>query len=202
VQECNNDLGTIEKELLLRLGLCIDPTKAEASGISTKVLRSLGIGAAGKTAKEKELRRKTMERLLREIVPYDDSRNSYWSLPGLGLHAGFDPGEQFVIPVSVEMLTRVAEKVVRGCEFKLAARYVEPPYAIRVYFVEKSPELKLLYRYGTETHLGPAFELVRMQSPEGPRPVVYRALIWGTIPFHAAIDEEDLLFPPTAHVLS
>jgi hypothetical protein len=62
----------------------MDPGKAEASGISTKVLRSFGIGAAGKTAREKELRRKTMERLLREIVPYDDIRNKYWSLPDLG----------------------------------------------------------------------------------------------------------------------
>jgi hypothetical protein len=101
-----------------------------------------------------------------------------------------------VIPVSNEMLTRVAEKVVRGCEFKVAARFVEPPYAIRVYFVEKSPELEPLYKYGTETQLGPGFELVRMQSPEGATPVLYRALIWGTIPFHAAIDEEDFLFRP------
>jgi hypothetical protein len=197
-KKCNNDLGKIEKELLLRLGLCIDPGKAEASGVSPKVLLSLGVGAPGKTAREKELRRKTMERLLREIVPYDDSRNKYRSLPGLGVHAGFDPAEQFVIPVSAQMLTRVAEKVVRGCEFKLAACYVEPPCAIRVYFVEKSPELEPLYRYGTETQLGPGFQLVRMQSPEGPRPVLYRALIWGTIPFHAAIDEEEFLFPPNS----
>jgi hypothetical protein len=192
-KKCNNALGKIEKELLLRLGLCIDPAKAEASGISARVLRSFGLGNAGQTAREKELRRKTMERLLREIVPYYDSRKMYSPLPGLGLHAGFHPAEQLVIPVSSEMLTRVAQKVVRGCEFKLAGRYVEVPYSIRVYFVEKSPELEPLYRQGSETHLGPGFELNRMQSPEGPIPVLYRALIWGTIPFHAAIDEKDFL---------
>src|ERR1017187_7166227 len=43
-QACNNRLSKVERELLIRMGLCVDPTQWEARGISTKALRSLGVG--------------------------------------------------------------------------------------------------------------------------------------------------------------
>ena len=94
---CNGTLGKIEKELLLRLGICIDPATAQAAGISAKVLRSLGVGGAGKSEKERTLRAKTKARILRELIPYDDVKGNPGILPGFGPHAGFADEEQHAI---------------------------------------------------------------------------------------------------------
>ncbi len=45
-RECNNRLSKLEQDLLVRMGLCVDPTQWEACGISAKALRSLGVGVA------------------------------------------------------------------------------------------------------------------------------------------------------------
>lgn len=42
-KRCNGQFGAMEQDLLVRFGLCIDPRKAAASGISKKALSALGI---------------------------------------------------------------------------------------------------------------------------------------------------------------
>jgi hypothetical protein len=43
--KCNRELGQLEKDLLIRLALCIDPSLGTASGLASKALRSLGLDA-------------------------------------------------------------------------------------------------------------------------------------------------------------
>src|SRR5262245_28735672 len=42
---CNRDLCKTEREVFVRLGLCVNPEKLAATGISKRVIRSMGIGA-------------------------------------------------------------------------------------------------------------------------------------------------------------
>src|SRR5712664_1013637 len=53
---CNGELGLVEKEVFVRLGLCVNPQKVAATGISKRVIRSLGIGAEGLDEDEKRIR--------------------------------------------------------------------------------------------------------------------------------------------------
>jgi hypothetical protein len=48
-RECNTDLGAIEKGVFLRLAMCVDRRKIQASGVAQKALRSLDPTAPGLT---------------------------------------------------------------------------------------------------------------------------------------------------------
>src|SRR5438876_6386703 len=51
-QECNRKLGQLEKDLLIRMVLCVDPKSEAAAGLATKVFRSLGLDANGLPERE------------------------------------------------------------------------------------------------------------------------------------------------------
>src|SRR5271155_3734122 len=53
---CNGKFGEMEKELFIRLVLCVGPVKAEASGLSRAALESLGVGVPGLSLTEKRHR--------------------------------------------------------------------------------------------------------------------------------------------------
>src|ERR1035441_7983823 len=52
-RKCNSELGSLERDLLIRVVLCIDPKKEAVSGLASKVLRSLGLDADGVSETEK-----------------------------------------------------------------------------------------------------------------------------------------------------
>lgn len=69
-EACNGKFGAMEEEIFVRLELCIDPRRAAAAGISSKALRSFGIGAdagleEGEKRKREALTRSPDEKSLR-----------------------------------------------------------------------------------------------------------------------------------------
>ena len=61
--DCNNSFGKLEKDLFVRLAMCIDPKQAKAVGINKKLMRTFGIGpdTTDLTNQEKEIRKKLSE---------------------------------------------------------------------------------------------------------------------------------------------
>src|SRR5437868_4605227 len=51
--DCNGNSGEMEKELFMRLTLCVDPRKAEASGLSRRALQSMGVKVSGISTDER-----------------------------------------------------------------------------------------------------------------------------------------------------
>ncbi|MBH8560735.1 hypothetical protein I8748_00670 [Nostoc sp. CENA67] len=80
-RECNQEYGKLEEDLLLRLGLCIDPEYAKSSGITEKVLRSIDPEYAT-DSKEKRIRQRKREKLIKEIVKFK-------TLPNKGIYPNF-----------------------------------------------------------------------------------------------------------------
>src|SRR5262249_9545678 len=120
---CNGKFGALEKGLFLRLAMCIDPAKAEASGITKALLRSLGVWE-GISDGEREIRKKLLKGILAETKPYRGEK----PLPGLGPHQGFPPEIQRTIPIPENLLMAVLGKIFRGSEYILNNdRYVMPP---------------------------------------------------------------------------
>jgi hypothetical protein len=194
--ECNGTLGKIEKEMFVRLALCTNPTRAEASGMSKSALRSLGIGVDNLTPKEKAHRIALAKKVFLKVKPLKD-RGGIGLLPGLGPHEGFPAGEQLTLTISNATLYSVSEKIIRGCEYKLNNEgYIEKPYRLKIYFVyDKGIEdVTALLDSLPATHLGPGFEVRRGQSPleEGVQIVLYRVVIWGTLKIYATIDNEGM----------
>jgi hypothetical protein len=191
---CNGTLGKIEKEMFVRLALCADPRKAEASGMSKSALKSLGIGVALLDPTEKAHRVALLKKIFAKAKLFKDL-GEVPLLPGLGLHGGFPAGGQLAITIHDDILRRASEKIVRRCEYKLNnGAYVDEPLEVKIYFVhdQGSEDLTALFDRLPATRLGPGFEVRRGQSPpeEGIHIVLYRIAIWGTLKIYATIADE------------
>jgi hypothetical protein len=189
-KECNGCSGKLEKELFLRLALCIDPAKAEASGMTKKLLRSFGIGS-DISDKEKEIRKKELKELLAQTYPYSGEE----TLPGFGPHPGFAPELQKVIKIPDDLLISVLKKIFRGCEYMLnRQRYIKPPHILKVYHLHEEPaEVKtLMDKFASTKTLGPGFAIHRIALPND-GPVLYKAVIWGTLVSYASIDLDEVI---------
>jgi len=177
----------MEKELFIRLVLCVDPVKAEASGLSKAAIKSLGIRVPGLSATEKRHREALRAKILKDILPPDPGREC---LPGLGTHAGFPADLQLGIKIPERLLKTVAEKVVRGCEYKLAGgRIVEGPYNVQIYFAEaaKVQDLLKIFDHFGAPNLGPGFQVRRAAAREDPSSAIYKIDVWATLTIYSTI---------------
>jgi hypothetical protein len=174
------------------MAMCVDPTKAEASGLSKSALASMGIGVSNIDDAERARRRALLKRIMEDVIPAKDLGDTPL-LPGLGFHEGFTVEEQSAIVVPEDLLKRVAEKILRGCEYKLNHEsYIKPPYQLNVYFahdtdVADSEIFKLL----KTSSLGPGLEIGRGESPDDGHEhiIFYKLLVWGTVPIYGIIDK-------------
>jgi hypothetical protein len=189
--ECNNSLGSMEKKVFSRLILCVDPQRAEAAGLYAKLKRSLGMGVVGLSKKETEHRVRQKIGLLSAIKPYSPE-GSASTLPGLGSHTGFKDEDLPQIRIPADLLLKVYEKIVRGCEYVLADRIIEKPYDIQIYFVHENNIPKDIVRglaspAAKDVHVGPGFRVVRVAAQDDPYTVAYEITLWGRAYFLALI---------------
>ena len=186
-QSCNETFGKMEKELFLRLGMCIDPAKAEATGINQKLLRSFGVGP-DISGSEREIRKKLKDKIMAESIPYA----GHEVLPSLGLHQGFAPEAQRIILIPANLLFGVLKKVFRGTEYVLNdGRYITPPYSIELYHVHEEPIgiTQIFGKFAATTSLGPGFELKKAAPRDDRCMALYKVTIWGTLISYASIDK-------------
>ncbi|MGA9896683.1 MAG: hypothetical protein WBQ09_01175 [Terriglobales bacterium] len=188
--QCNNKFGAMERELFIRLAMCIDPQRAEAAGLSEKAVRSMGIGAEGISLKESLHRRALKLKIIASVWHHKPGTET---LPGLGPHPGFPEDKQLAIPISANLMEEVVKKIVRGCEFELAkGRIIEEPYEIGISFVHEHNVPEAVNRAfqissALKAPLGPGFEVTRVEAHDEPGAVMYKMVIWGTLVAYASI---------------
>lgn len=187
--DCNGKFGSLEKKLFTRLALCIDPRKAEASGISKKVMEDLGVGVVGIGDDEQSHRQAQLVALLKKTARYKEGMETF---PGFGLHEGFPENEQTALLIAKELLDPVAEKILRGCEYQLGAgRYIEAPYRLEVSFPDEDSEelegIRGIFQRIKATHLGPGFSVQRALLDTDSESVIYKVVVWDTLIIYGAI---------------
>ena len=64
---CNQEYGKIEKDLMIRVGLCLDPNDPSCAGIVDKALRSID-HTKGKNHKDKQARLKKRQQILGQML--------------------------------------------------------------------------------------------------------------------------------------
>jgi hypothetical protein len=188
---CNRELGKIEKELFVRLALCVDPRKAAAAGLSEKAVRSMGVRAENLTARERKHREALKSKILKEIKPYQASAAV---LPGLGPHPGFPGHQQYQVEFAQSSIEAVAKKIVRGCEYILAQnRIVEPPYTEQICFAKESDIQGVLqiFKHFGPTYLGPGFLVARAAAHDDPKSVMYKIDVWDSWTIYGVIVPEE-----------
>jgi hypothetical protein len=186
---CNEQFGTLESDLLVRLALCLDPEAEAAKGISENALRSLGIDAGELALKEREHRENRRLKLKAEFIRVTGGDHLPGVIPGIAQEPA--PGE-YVVPIPWAGLAIIAEKIARGCEYKINRRkFVEPPYAVRTRV--SKPDLVepqfLLRRKVID--FGPGCQVIRIFANEDENIVQYRILIWQSLCFYVHLDHED-----------
>jgi hypothetical protein len=186
--ECNRALGQLEKDLLIRLVLCVNPKSEAASGLTGKVFRSLGLDTDALSDEEKGHRERFRAKIRAELIPQVEVAEKPGKIPGLGPPED-EPGE-WAIPIPWAGLSIMAEKIVRGCEYKIKGRLVESPYGIRT-FVSESDEIQEPYASFVEAFdFGPGCSVRRVFAAEDHNVVIYWISIWGTLNLTARIDLE------------
>jgi hypothetical protein len=186
---CNRDLGLMEKEVFVRLGLCVDPRKVAATGISERVIRSLGIGADGLDEDEARIRAALKKEVMQGAKPYSDEAKPHL-LPGIGPHPEAPAEQQIQINIPADKLYEVARKIIRGCEYWFSnGRIVEPPYKIDVFFAHQAdvPDVIRIFSAFDSFHFGPGFRVRRGVAHDEPPSAIYEVVIWDSITFYATL---------------
>jgi hypothetical protein len=122
--KCNQELGKLEKDLLIRLALCVDPSLEAASGLAAITLRSLGLDANGLTQKEKGHRDTLRAKIRAELIPHSEVVGLPGKIPSSGFPENQSESDELVIPIPWAGLSIISEKIARGCEFRLMERFV------------------------------------------------------------------------------
>lgn len=112
-------------------------------------------------------------------------------LPGFGPH-GDSRSEQTAILVPYAGLAVIAEKMARGCEYKLAARYIELPYGFRPLITELDTAAET-FTANREVYASPGWNVRRVFAADDPNIVWYRFVIWETLCVHVHIELEEAL---------
>ncbi|MGB6877728.1 MAG: hypothetical protein WBD87_17020 [Candidatus Acidiferrales bacterium] len=195
-KKCNGQLGGVEKRLLTILSCCVDPTKPETAGVYQRVRRGLGIGLTEKDREklgpeELKAREQAKKELLEEMRPLDAASPEEMAslFPGLG--PWNTPQRQFMLTFREEDIRRFSEKMVRGCEFKIAKRLIEPPYTVAVFFVREddvTQEIRKVEQLAATYDLSSSFHVKRIVAHDEPLTVYYWIKFWGVVTVRATID--------------
>jgi hypothetical protein len=179
----------MESDLLVRLALCLDPKSQAAKGISEKALRSLGIDSGELSPKEWEHRENRRLKIKAELIPVSTAEQIPGAIPRLVRNPG--PAE-YALPIPWAGLSIMAEKIARGCEYKLKGKkFVEPPYAVRTCVTEPEIVDPQFLSHRRLIDFGPGCQVIRIFATEDENVVRYRILIWGTLWFHVLLDHEE-----------
>ena len=140
--QCNNDYSKIENDLLLRLGLCIDPKALGISGVVPKALRSINPQYA---ENERDARHRAAKRkqLLKQLRKGNDFPSDA-IYPNLGEKWGRPLEEQVIVPFSASSLHQLGRKIVRGIFYVEDHKFIEPPYIIEIFVVHDARDLQAI----------------------------------------------------------
>lgn len=132
---CNGEYGEIEKELFVYFALCLDPQKAEASGLAKRALRSFGVDVSGISDEERIHRQALRDRIPREMKPYTPDIDPH-VIPGLEFRPELRTEAQKQVGIPADKLHKVLRKIVRGSEYWLAqGRIIDPTWEITVHLM-------------------------------------------------------------------
>lgn len=187
--KCNHELGRLEKDMLIRIVLCVDPRKEAVSGLAARVLRSLGLRATGLSRDERAYRDRLVARLRAELLPTAEVALET-VIPGLGPYEN----SPWMVPIPWASLSIITEKIVRVCEHKINRRFVEGPYGVRTAVDSAGGGLPApLKPFATVFDFGPGLKVTRLSPIEDPLIVRYWMSIWGALHLRAYVDIEEHL---------
>jgi hypothetical protein len=190
--ECNREYGAMEDEFSILLSACVDPKRAEASGIWAKTLRALD-PSKGKNDKDSRARQRKKEKLLACILAGDEIPEE-GIYPGLEERWGRARPDQRALVIPARCFERLAEKIVRGLAYLEEGVLIGPDYVVEHHPLTSKGVLPIedvLAKYGVERHGGPGVQIVRAVAGEDPVASLSKITIWGEFVLYVSVSPHD-----------
>lgn len=192
---CNTLHGRNENELLLRLGLSVDPNDPRSSGILEKALRGLDPDAS-RNIRDRKARARQLLRVLTMLFtseggplpPVSDLRQSSM------LH-------HVTLWIDTRSIELLMTKIVRGITYIKDQRFIEPPYDIEIYCPEGARPESLTEALSLAQHhaCGPGISILRAIADDGLTSVC-EITIWGSRRAVAVVfDSRSAMFRRSEH---
>jgi hypothetical protein len=140
-EPCNKRLGKIEENLLIKLGLCLDPSDLKSLGIPDRILRALN-PSFGKNERDRKHRLAKREKVIREVKVFQD-------LPQHGIFPNFGPlpdqeyQEYPAVMLEEDEINQFAEKIIRGIAYIANNSFIDESYEIKPYAVDEQNSVEL-----------------------------------------------------------
>lgn len=190
-RECNLLHSKSEGDLLIRIGLCVDPDDPHSAGIADKVLRAAS-AREGKGHKDASRREALRQKILKEA--YEGDEIPYQAIyPGFGPQSGVHDEVRVAIPVRATSIRRLVEKIVRGITYIEDGKFVEKPFAVQHYVLSEEsagPLKAILDRFGRVYERGLGITVIRAVVPEDKMTAMYSIEIWGRFKGYAFLSKE------------
>jgi hypothetical protein len=190
---CNALHAKGEAELLVRIGLCIDPDNPDNAGIVEKALRAL-TPAAARDERDARARAAHRQEILDQLFKGPD-------IPYQAVYPGFGPqpgihdqeAERVAVPISATALRQLTEKIIRGITYIEDSKFIEPPYRVDQYVLDDEgagPINDILCRFGKVYERAPGITVRRAVVPEDQMTAVYAIEIWRRLTVYAILSRE------------
>jgi len=195
---CNNKLGKIEEETYKKLALSLNGNDIAASGVSEKANRLYNPFSA-KDERDKRRREANIRKIIPDLIYTDKMPRGL--MKNCGPIEG-ESGKLLLVHISIqELLNPIAEKMIRGLEFKFRDKLID--LNIRKITIIHSPEEidnfaplemeklnNVLKKNGVKIDRGPGFIVRHAIDIYGTS--LYHTTIWGKIEMWGVVSDINL----------
>lgn len=185
---CNRELGKIEDEFLVRVGLCLDPSAPASRSIVKKALRAMNPNAACNQA-DREARASLARRVAGNLLEGANIPDT-GVYPTLSEKWGRPPSQRMAVQIPADSFRRLTEKIVRGIFYLEDKKFIEPPYRVLFFAVGDAaaqPIRELLNRAGVTYAREPGITVKRAVVPDDRLSSIFEIEFWGQFKTHAAV---------------
>ncbi len=189
-ESCNAAHGRSENELMLRIGLCLDPESTDSAGVVPRALRAID-PAAGRNERDTAVRTGKRRRLLAQtesILSRGMPRESIY--PGFGPVPGLATNEHIPVALPKRSIEQIVEKIVRGLTYIEDRKFIEPTHVIESHVLREDAACdirQMLSQFGKSYVREPGLRVERAVTPDDGVSSFYRIEIWGRFVVYASV---------------
>jgi hypothetical protein len=185
---CNAAYGRLEQDFLLRVGLCLDPDDPASQSIVETAMRAVRPSAAT-SDRDRKARAAKQQSILAEIMQGADIPREA-TYPGMGEKWSRPLEEQVAVPIPVEYVQRMTEKIARGLFYIQDGKLVEPPFQIEHFAVHEDsarPVRDVINRFGKTYARPPGLIVRRAVVPSDGTSSLFEITFWGQFKAYASV---------------
>lgn len=189
-KQCNKEYGKLEEDLLIRIGLCLDPKDYQSLGIPEKVIRALNPRDA-KNQRDRRLRELKGRKIFREMLSAD-------KFPREGLFPNFDRPDAgwdeppVALRINADHIKRFTEKIVKGITYLEDGHIIREPYRVQTFVLQDKDAAQvvlMLHKLGKIYAREPGILVHRGVAHDDRKTAIYSVTIWGRLKLYAHVGD-------------